>query len=163
MATSDFSATVGDPELVRPETPTPHEFKYLSNIDDQKGLRNHIPFIHVYRGSQNGPDRDPGPVIRRTLSRALVPYYPLAGRLRNGEKMKLVVECSGEGVVYREADANVMISRLSEMNGGIRPPFRHLDQFLVDDVWGCNLVADSPLLRVQVLASISYKWLIGKF
>lgn len=151
MATSDFSVTFREPELIPPDTPTPHNYKYLSNIDDQMGLRSHIPFVHVYRDPQNGPGRDPGPVVRRALSRALVHYYPVAGRLRTGEKGKLVVECTGEGVMYREADMEVTIGRLREANGGgVRPPFRHLDEFLVDDVWGCNLVTDSPLLRVQV-------------
>ncbi|XP_020263617.1 benzyl alcohol O-benzoyltransferase-like [Asparagus officinalis] len=151
MATSDFSVTIGQPTLVAPETPTPHEFKYLSNIDDQMGLRNHIPFIHVYRRPQNGPGCDPGPIIHQALSRALIHYYPLAGRLRNGGKEKLVVECTGEGMVYRDADADVTIELLRKANGGIRPPFRHLDRFLVNDVWGCNSIINSPLLRVQVL------------
>ncbi|ONK81368.1 uncharacterized protein A4U43_C01F28300 [Asparagus officinalis] len=150
MATSDFSVTIGQPTLVAPETPTPHEFKYLSNIDDQMGLRNHIPFIHVYRRPQNGPGCDPGPIIHQALSRALIHYYPLAGRLRNGGKEKLVVECTGEGMVYRDADADVTIELLRKANGGIRPPFRHLDRFLVNDVWGCNSIINSPLLRVQV-------------
>ncbi|XP_020243269.1 benzyl alcohol O-benzoyltransferase-like [Asparagus officinalis] len=123
MATSDFSVMIGQPTLVAPETLTPHEFKYLSNIDDQMGLCNHIPFIHVYRGPQNGPGCDSGPIIRQTLSRTLVHYYPLVGRLRNGVKEKLVVEYIGEGMVYRDADVDVTIKLLCEATGGIRSTY----------------------------------------
>ncbi|XP_020089055.1 benzyl alcohol O-benzoyltransferase-like [Ananas comosus] len=50
MASLEFVVKVGEQQLIQPETPTPYETKYLSNIDDQAGLRNHIPFVHFYRG-----------------------------------------------------------------------------------------------------------------
>ncbi|XP_077220712.1 benzyl alcohol O-benzoyltransferase-like [Tasmannia lanceolata] len=150
MAPFVFNVQVGEPELVRPETPTPNEFKYLSNIDDQAGLRNHIPFIHFFYPPKTTIDEDPVQTIRRALSRTLVHYYPIAGRLRNGERGKLVVDCCGEGVIFREADANVTLAKLCEANGGLKPPFPMCDRLLVDDVWGSFLVTDSPLLRMQV-------------
>ncbi|OAY65361.1 13-hydroxylupanine O-tigloyltransferase [Ananas comosus] len=129
MASLEFVVKVGEQQLIQPETPTPYETKYLSNIDDQAGLRNHIPFVHFYRGRAR--DRcDPVPIIRQALSRTLVHYYPLAGRIRNTEKGKLVVECTGEGVVFREADADVTIKQLQQQSGGLglMPPFlrRHV-------------------------------------
>ncbi|OAY73380.1 Benzyl alcohol O-benzoyltransferase, partial [Ananas comosus] len=150
MASLEFVVKVGEQQLIQPETPTPYETKYLSNIDDQAGLRNHIPFVHFYRGRSR--DRcDPVPIIRRALSRTLVQYYPLAGRIRNTEKGKLVVECTGEGVVFREADADVTIEQLQRQSGGLGlvPPFPRRDRLLVDDIWGCFLITDSPLLRMQ--------------
>nr|CAD1838261.1 unnamed protein product [Ananas comosus var. bracteatus] len=151
MASLEFVVKVGEQQLIQPETPTPYETKYLSNIDDQAGLRNHIPFVHFYRGRAR--DRcDPAPIICRALSRTLVHYYPLAGRIRNTEKGKLVVECTGEGVVFREADADVTIEQLQRQLGGLGlvPPFPRWDRLLVDDIWGCFLITDSPLLRMQV-------------
>ncbi|KAK9115336.1 hypothetical protein Syun_022133 [Stephania yunnanensis] len=63
-----------------------------------------------------------------------------AGKLRNGEKGKLAVDCCGEGVIFREADANVTLEELQRIrNGGLKPPFPQWEKLLVDDVWG-----DSP-------------------
>ncbi|KAF5183909.1 Benzyl alcohol o-benzoyltransferase [Thalictrum thalictroides] len=127
---------------------TPIEFKYLSNFDDQTGLQNHIPFIHFYH-PRNGMV-DPVPLIRVALSKALVHYYPIAGRLRKADKGKLVVDCCGEGVIFREGKVDVTLAELLQVEGGLKPPFPQLDCLLVDDVWGSNLITDSPLLRMQV-------------
>ncbi|XP_058087723.1 benzyl alcohol O-benzoyltransferase-like [Magnolia sinica] len=148
MAPLDFSVQINGPELVGPHTSTPREFKYLSNIDDQMGLRNHIPFIHFYPTNATGTD--PVPIIRRALSMALIPYYPIAGRLRNAENGKLVVDCCEEGVIFRQANANVTLAQLHEIDGGLKPPFPQWDHFLVDDIWGSFSIVDSPLLHMQV-------------
>ncbi|KAJ0962800.1 hypothetical protein J5N97_027922 [Dioscorea zingiberensis] len=151
MAKLSFSMVIGEPELILPESPTPAECKYLSNLDDQPGFRHHMPFIHYYNPRRAGERHDPVTVIRRALSKALVHYYPLAGRLRHGEKGKLVVDCCAEGVVFREADADVTLDRLKlAATGGLRPPSPFLSKFLLDDIWGSVFVTDSPLLRMQV-------------
>ncbi|KAJ0962806.1 hypothetical protein J5N97_027928 [Dioscorea zingiberensis] len=151
MGKLSFSVVIGKPELISPESQTPAEFKYLSNLDDQPGFRSHMPFIHYYNQRRAGERRDPATVIRRALSKALVRYYPLAGRLRHGEKGKLVVDCCAEGVVFREADADVTLDRLKlAAAGGLRPPSPFLSKFLLDDIWGSAFVIDSPLLRMQV-------------
>nr|CAN74177.1 hypothetical protein VITISV_029256 [Vitis vinifera] len=146
----NFHEHVSQPELVRPETSTPREFKYLSNIDDQIGLRNHIPFVHFYPPSKDFCVRDPAALIKQALAKVLVYYYPVAGRLRSSEKGKLVVDCCDEGVIFREAKADITMAELRRINGGLKPPFPMLDQLLVDDIWGSYLITDAPLLRIQV-------------
>ncbi|KAH7658638.1 Transferase protein [Dioscorea alata] len=151
MATLNFSVIVGEAELISPELPTPAEFKYLSNLDIQTGLLGHVPFIHYYNSQQTSEQHDPVTVLRRALSKALVYYYPLAGRLRPGhEKGKLLMDCCAEGVVFRAADADVTLDQLMTVSGGLRPPSPYLSKFLVDDVWGGNFITNSPLLRMQV-------------
>lgn len=155
----NFSVEVSLPELIKPEKPTPREFKYLSNIDDQTGLRNHIPFVHFYPPAMHANhDDDPVVMIKQALSKALVYYYPVAGRLRNGNKGKLVVDCCGEGVIFRGGIADIKLAELcnavdGDGNGSgneLKPPFPVWDKLLVDDIWGCNFITDSPLLRMQV-------------
>ncbi|CAI0475954.1 unnamed protein product [Linum tenue] len=135
-----------EPELVRPAKPTPYEVKLLSDIDDQEGLRFHIPVIQFYKHVPSMRGKDPVAVIRRALSEALVPYYPFAGRLREGPNRKLMVECTAEGVLFVEADADV---RLAEFGDQLQPPFPCMKELLFD-VPGSNAVLHSPLLLIQV-------------
>jgi hypothetical protein len=148
----NFSVHVSEPELVPPEKPTPQEFKYLSNIDDQSGLRNHIPFVHLYPPCATVGARVQGLImmIKQSLAKVLVFYYPVAGRLRNADKGKLVVDCCGQGVMFRRASADITLAQLCKINGELKPPFPQWDKLLVDDIWGSNLITNSPLLRVQV-------------
>jgi len=130
--------------LVAPASATPRELKRLSDIDDQDGLRFHIPVIQFYRRNALMGGRDPAPVIRDAVARALVHYYPFAGRLRELEGRKLAVECTGEGVLFIEADADV---RLDHFGDALQPPFPCLDE-LIFDVPGSSEVLGSPLLLV---------------
>ncbi|KAJ9682688.1 hypothetical protein PVL29_018584 [Vitis rotundifolia] len=96
----NFLVHVGELELVRPETTTPREFKYLSNIDVQTDLRNHLPLVHFFPPNKALPAQDPVVMIKQALAKVLIHYYP--GRLRNTtERGKLVVEYCGEGVVFQ--------------------------------------------------------------
>ncbi|CAM0871952.1 unnamed protein product [Alopecurus aequalis] len=87
-----------EPVLVTPSQPTPGHTLYLSNIDDQLLLRFSVEYLFVFTG---GVDVD---ALRGALSRVLVDYYPLAGRLRpsNETEGKLVVDCNAEGALFGE-------------------------------------------------------------
>ncbi|KAJ8468134.1 hypothetical protein OPV22_030686 [Ensete ventricosum] len=141
-----FTVRRQKPVLVAPAGPTPHEFKRLSDIDDQDGLRFHIPVIQFYRNDPSMGGRDQAKVIREALTRALVFYYPFAGRLREAAGRKLVVECTGEGILFVEADADV---RLEQFGNELQPPFPCLEE-LVYNVPGSDGVLDCPLLLIQV-------------
>ena len=103
-----------------PAAPTPRELKSLSDIDDQEGLRYQIPVIQFYRRNESMGAKDPVQVIREALAKALVPYYPFAGRLREQDGWKLVVDCTGEGVLFVEADADVGLEHFGDP---LVPPF----------------------------------------
>nr|CAB3460159.1 unnamed protein product [Digitaria exilis] len=151
MAAAAFTFAVRrrEPVLVGPAAPTPRETKRLSDIDDQETLRGQVLFLFVYRGgAHDAGDRDPAAVIRRALGEALVPYYPLAGRLREVEDRKLVVDCTGEGVMFVEADADVRLPEIEKATG-LKPPFPCMDQLLFD-VDGSSGVLNCPLLLIQV-------------
>ncbi|KAL6839410.1 hypothetical protein ACP4OV_030680 [Aristida adscensionis] len=138
--------------LVPPAAPTPHELKLLSDIDDQELLRAHIPFILFYRhdvdaASIGAARKDPAPAIRDALARALVHYYPLAGRLRELHGRELAVDCTGEGALFIDADADVSLRQLGAPL--LLPPFPCVDELLFD-VPGSSAVIGSPVLLVQV-------------
>ncbi|XP_047973664.1 benzyl alcohol O-benzoyltransferase-like [Salvia hispanica] len=142
----NFNVARKNPELIAPAKPTPHEFKALSDIDDQEGLRFQIPAIQFYRRNLSAKEKDPVKVIRDAIANALVPYYPFAGRLREHANRKLVVECNGEGIVFIEADADVSLQQLGD---SLYPPFPYLDN-LLHHLPATAAIINCPLLLIQV-------------
>ncbi|XP_028800867.1 benzyl alcohol O-benzoyltransferase [Neltuma alba] len=141
-----FTVRRHQPELVSPAKPTPRELKPLSDIDDQDGLRFQIPFMHFYSHKASMKGKDPAQVIKKALSEALVFYYPFAGRLREGDGRKLMVDCNGEGVMFTEADADISLHQFGDT---LQPPFPYFDELLYN-VPGSQGVLNCPLLIIQV-------------
>ncbi|THG04825.1 hypothetical protein TEA_010439 [Camellia sinensis var. sinensis] len=135
-----------DPKLLVPSKPTPHELKQLSDIDDQEGFRFQVPVIMFYKNNPSMEGKDPASVIREALAKALVFYYPFAGRLVEGPNRKLSVDCTAEGVLFIEADANVELDRLGDTVG---PGCPYLEELLYD-VPGSDGIVGCPLLLIQV-------------
>ncbi|KAJ1392964.1 Transferase [Sesbania bispinosa] len=141
-----FTVRRREPVLVAPAKPTPHEMKLLSDIDDQKGLRFQIPGIQFYRYDPSMAGKDPVEVIRKALANTLVFYYPFAGRLRERASRKLMVDCTGEGVLFIEADADVTLNQFGD---ALQPPFSYLEELLYN-VPGSEGILNTPLLLIQV-------------
>nr|GME14444.1 benzyl alcohol O-benzoyltransferase [Ipomoea batatas] len=145
-----FTVTRQKPELIAPAEPTPREIKYLSDIDDQQGLRFQIPLIKFYRNVPSMSGKDPVEVIRQALAKALVFFYPFAGRLREGPGRKLMVDCTGEGVMFIEADADATLQHFA-IGGEVKPPFPCFDQLLYN-VPGSAEILNCPLFLIQPFA-----------
>lgn len=155
MGNKKFAVSFEKPELIVPANPTPHEIKLLSDIDDQHGLRLHfsitmfydinniIPNSSIIRGSKE----DPVWIIKEAIAKALVYYYPIAGRLIEGPNKKLIVNCNGEGILFVEAHADVRIKQLQDVNVMYELPCPK--EFLVDIPSSLSIVA-CPLMLIQV-------------
>ncbi|CAH2062710.1 unnamed protein product [Thlaspi arvense] len=139
-----FTVRRQEPILVRPAKPTPHELKQLSDIDDQEGLRFQVPAIFFYQPNPSVQSKDPSHVIQQALSQALVFYYPFAGRLVEGHNRKLSVNCTGEGVLFTEADADVELRCLD-----VGPGQPYLAE-LLHNFPGSDGITGCPLLLFQV-------------
>nr|GLL29729.1 benzyl alcohol O-benzoyltransferase-like [Ipomoea trifida] len=142
----EFTVRRWPPQLVPPAEPTPREIKHLSDIDDQDGLRSYIPLIFFYPKNSSMEGVDPAKFIRTAIAKALVFYYPFAGRLREGAGRKLTVDCTGEGVMFTEADADVTLDALGD---ALHPPIPRLDE-LIYPVGGSGEFINFPLLLFQV-------------
>nr|CAB3495039.1 unnamed protein product [Digitaria exilis] len=137
-----------EPQLVSPAWPTPRETKPLSDIDDQHLLRYYETVVGFFRTCPGRTDR-PADLMRATkaaLAEALVYYYPVAGRLREEAGAKLVVDCTAEGVVFVEAEADVALEEFGEP---LLPPYPCLEELLCDP-GEINAVIGRPLLFMQV-------------
>lgn len=158
MAVS-FISRRKEQELVRPARPTPHEYKALSDLDDQRGLRYYpagVEFFRCRRDNAAVPSvrddtSDPVAMIRAALAEALVSYYPLAGRLveLRAAGGKLLVDCTAEGVVFVEADANVQLEDFAGQ--ALAPPYPCVEELLCSDIGEPQeAVVGKPLLFFQV-------------
>ncbi|KAJ7962429.1 Benzyl alcohol O-benzoyltransferase [Quillaja saponaria] len=137
-----------EPKLIVPAKPTPYEQKKLSDIDNQEALRYQVPIIMFYPNNLLNEGKDPAKVICEAVGKALVPYYPFAGRLiEEGPNKKLTVDCNEEGVLFIEAEANVTLDQLGHIILPLTGPF--LDEFL-HDLPGCEGIIGCPLLLFQV-------------
>ncbi|KAK1560601.1 hypothetical protein Q3G72_028687 [Acer saccharum] len=135
-----LSVIRSDRSLVRPADPTPSGTLELSGIDRIPVLRCNARTLHVFT---HGPEA--AQVIRGALSRALVPYYPLAGRLKESSQGMLQIECSGEGAWFVEALANCTLDSVNYFDDVTSIPY---DQLLPDSV--PQTKGMEPLVQMQV-------------
>ncbi|XP_052208841.1 alcohol acyltransferase 16-like [Diospyros lotus] len=141
-----FTVRRQEPRLVVPAKLTPCELKPLSDIDDQQGLRFQVPVIMFYRKNPSKDGEDPAKIIEAALAETLVFYYPFAGRLIEASNRKLMVACTGEGVLFVEADADIELEQVSDP---LQQGFPYLAK-LLQDVPGSDGIVGCPLLLIQV-------------
>ncbi|CAH1438771.1 unnamed protein product [Lactuca virosa] len=113
MARSAPEVQVKEAVLITPSDPTANHLLKLSAVDSQLFLRFTIEYLLIYRPLRfNGMDRDDITArVKAALGRALVPYYPLAGRVRvRPDGSCLEVVCRGQGAVFVEATADFTVS-----------------------------------------------------
>ncbi|OAY50675.1 alcohol acyltransferase 9 [Manihot esculenta] len=98
------------PVLISPSIPTRNHSLYLSNLDDQNFLRFSIKYLYLFKKSVSSD------ILKCSLSKVLVHYYPLAGRLRTSKEddQKLEVDCNGEGAVFAEAFMDITAEQFLE-------------------------------------------------
>ncbi|KAI9082612.1 hypothetical protein K1719_035481 [Acacia pycnantha] len=128
--------------LVKPAEQKASTTLDLSPIDRLPVLRCNARTLHVFR---YGPQAST--VIREALSRALVPYYPLAGRVSQPEHGPLQVECSGEGVWFVEASASSTLASVNYFDDVESIPYEDL---LPDHITDPETEHVDPLVKMQV-------------
>ncbi|KAJ6822543.1 acyl transferase 4-like [Iris pallida] len=96
-----FSVTKKAPELVAPAEATPTGTLSLSSLDRLRGINYFVEMIFVFSRGE-----EPSKVIKEAISKVLVPYYPVAGRLTRDASGKMQVACTGEGMWFVEASAD---------------------------------------------------------
>ncbi|KAJ8636229.1 hypothetical protein MRB53_010496 [Persea americana] len=98
--------------MVVPCEVTPSGTLGLSLIDALPALRDKVRSLNVFRHGPNAAT-----VIREALSKALVHYYPLAGRLVEAPLLQLA--CTAEGVWFVEASAQCNLEAIDYLDNEI--------------------------------------------
>lgn len=128
--------------LVRPAQDTPKYNLWNSNVDLVVPSM-HTPSVYFYRptGSSNFFDAN---VLKEALSKALVPFYPMAGRLKRDEDGRIEIDCNGEGVLFVEAETGSVVDDFGDF-----APTLELRRLIPAVDYTCG-ISSYPLLVLQV-------------
>ncbi|KAI3907184.1 hypothetical protein MKW92_037233 [Papaver armeniacum] len=147
-----MKVTVRETSVVKPAKETPKVSLWTSNIDQL--FLMHVQSVYFYKrpltnGSSSSCSDDDffnATKLKDGLSKALVIYYPIAGRLKRNEldKGRAEIDCTGEGVIFIEAETDSCIKDLGE--------FTPTDQLipLIPNLDSYNDISSYPPLLVQV-------------
>ncbi|KAJ0030105.1 hypothetical protein Pint_14406 [Pistacia integerrima] len=79
--------------VVRSAQKTPNHFIWISNLDSLHPHDGHVPLLYFYRRpplpASDKSDFFDTSLLKEALSKALVGFYPLAGRLGRDENGRL--------------------------------------------------------------------------
>lgn len=107
--------------LVAPAEPTPAGNLPLSFMDKTPGSMGLVDSIHVFRHG-----REPSKIIREALAKALVLYYPMAGRFVISDKDELEVSCTGDGIWFIKASANCSLEDVNHLQLPLMMPKEYI-------------------------------------
>ncbi|KAJ0959671.1 hypothetical protein J5N97_000672 [Dioscorea zingiberensis] len=102
--------------MVVPDKETPKHRLWLSNLD-LFNHKDHAPTFYLYKPNGNPNDFFSVETLKKALGKALVTFYPLAGRLSLDEDGRLEVDCNAEGALFSVASAHCTV----EGFGDFRP------------------------------------------
>ncbi|KAG6425250.1 hypothetical protein SASPL_115677 [Salvia splendens] len=105
--------TVKESTMVKPLKETPSGSVWLSNLDLVFSDTYHSRVVYFYR-SDRGPGFFDTAALKEALSRALVEFYPYAGRLRRDDNGRIEINCNDEGVSFVEAECDGSIDDLGD-------------------------------------------------
>ncbi|XP_027122942.1 omega-hydroxypalmitate O-feruloyl transferase-like [Coffea arabica] len=141
--TFELTVKQGQPTLIPPAEETQKGLYFLSNLDQNIAVI--VRTIYCFKSGEKG-NEEAVRMIKDALSKVLVQYHPLAGRLTISPEGKLIVDCTGEGAVFVEAEADCTIEDIGD---NTKPDPVTLGK-LVYDVPGAKNVLEIPPLAAQV-------------
>ena len=136
--------TIRSVSMVVPSEPTPNGLLQLSE-SDQVAQWTHAPVIHIYRpNNTNSTIPFSIETMKDSLSRALVHFYPLAGRLHWIEGGRLELDCNAIGVQLLEAYSEGTLDELGDFapTGAVQDLVPKIDYTTPIEEW--------PLFLVQI-------------
>lgn len=134
--------TVKQSTMVPPAGETPICSLWNANVD-LVVPKFHTPSVYFYRPTGAPNFFDPQ-VLKEALGKALVPFYPMAGRLKRDEDGRIEIDCNAEGVLLVEAETGAVVDDFGDF-----APTLELKK-LVPTVDYSGGIGSYPLLVLQV-------------
>ncbi|XP_062007954.1 shikimate O-hydroxycinnamoyltransferase-like [Rosa rugosa] len=136
------SVTVKESTIVKPSEEMAPRSLWNANVDLVIPSM-HTPSVYFYRPNGASNFFEPR-VLKHALSKALVPFYPMAGRLKRDDDGRIEIDCNGEGVLFVVAETSSVIDDFGDF-----APTLELRKLIptVDYAAG---IASYPLLVLQV-------------
>ncbi|GFS38974.1 HXXXD-type acyl-transferase family protein [Actinidia rufa] len=133
---------VKESTMISPAQDTPKHGLRSSDLD-LLVARIHIQTVYFYRpnGLKNFFDTN---ILKRALSDVLVPFYPVAGRLRRDSDGRFEIYCNGEGVLFVEAESDAAVDDFGDFT-----PCSELRRLVPTIDYSCD-DSSYPLLILQV-------------
>ncbi|KAL3848836.1 hypothetical protein ACJIZ3_010718 [Penstemon smallii] len=136
---------VKESTMVRPVEATPDESLWISSVDVVRHSY-HTPTVYFYRRPTGVANFFDTTVLKAALGRALVPFYPAAGRLNTNEMDgRIEINCNGEGVLFVEAESDGTLDDLGDFT-----PKPDLKITLIPTVDYSQGISTYPLVLLQV-------------
>lgn len=129
--------------MVKPAEETPRRRVWNSNLD-LVVPRFHTPSVYFYRRPAGAEGFFEAAGLKDALARALVPFYPMAGRLARDDDGRVEINCNGEGVLFVVAETDSTVDDL----GDFKPTMEM--KKLIPSVDYSKDISAFPLLVLQV-------------
>ncbi|KAK4483376.1 hypothetical protein RD792_010562 [Penstemon davidsonii] len=130
--------------MVTPAEETPNGSLWISNIDAVMSSY-HTPMLYIYRRPTGVANFFDPAVLKAALARALVAFYPAAGRLNKNEDGRIEINCNGKGVLFVEAESDGILDDLGDFT-----PKPELKISLIPTVDYSQGISTYPLVLLQV-------------
>ncbi|XP_021289170.1 shikimate O-hydroxycinnamoyltransferase-like [Herrania umbratica] len=113
--------TMKESTMVCPAEETPNQRLWVSNMDLVMTLY-HISTVYFYKPNGSSDFFDTK-LLKESLSKILVPFYPVAGRLGYDENGRLEIICNAKGVLFIETETtSIMDDLVQDFTDGSKVP-----------------------------------------
>ncbi|XP_021747201.1 anthranilate N-benzoyltransferase protein 2-like [Chenopodium quinoa] len=146
-----MSTKVKETTIICPEQETPKGSLWLSSLDlitRSPYTHTHVLFVYEPNKAQNTnstPFFDTN-LIKETLSKALVAFYPMAGRLKTNNKTgRIEIDCNAKGASFIEVETTHVLTDFGDFK-----PSPELRKVVFPKYGYAGGLSSSPLLMVQL-------------
>ncbi|RHN47483.1 putative shikimate O-hydroxycinnamoyltransferase [Medicago truncatula] len=136
--------SVQSQSIVIPSKPTPNP--KLFSLCEQIKLRTHAPLLYVFKPHNHKNTSTFLETLKKSLSQALVAYYPLAGRLSLIKGGRWEIHCNAKGALLLEAKCEEL-TNLNQLGDFV--PTNLVSQLIPNINYNLP-IEDIPLLAVQL-------------